>query len=352
MMEADTILTFQAPTREGSRVTAHPSPVLELAYALYYLLKRLQDGRAKPHDAAWVAQLVAERADLVEALRAFGPRHAVDDLGVPLLVLAARYGYDRDEAPERYLRDLPSLPQRFLDDGWSPPRVEEADDDASSRQEAAFRDTVARLAGGDVATELRTLLERFWQALERAWREEGREVTSRAAAEFQNAFDRTGAVLEALPAHHFTRFEHLAHGIQEAQTSGRVVVVPLYFASAGGFNFVTAEGHFVGYGLQSQHAFERTAQVVEALAGRTKALADPNRLMVLALVGRFAAMRLTVGDLASEIGVSQPTLSGHLKLLREAGLVVAERHGTKSYYRLERDGLRGLLHELEAALLD
>jgi ArsR family transcriptional regulator len=68
------------------------------------------------------------------------------------------------------------------------------------------------------------------------------------------------------------------------------------------------------------------------LAERFKALADPTRV---AIVNRLAATdECCVCDLTGAFELSQPTISHHLKLLREAGLVEASRRGTWAYYRL------------------
>ena len=74
------------------------------------------------------------------------------------------------------------------------------------------------------------------------------------------------------------------------------------------------------------------AEAREALAARFKALADPTRV---AIVNRLAgAPEVCVCTFVNELGLSQPTVSPHLKILRGAGLVDAERRGTWAYYRL------------------
>jgi ArsR family transcriptional regulator len=68
------------------------------------------------------------------------------------------------------------------------------------------------------------------------------------------------------------------------------------------------------------------------LAARFKALADPTRV---AIVNRLAgAEEVCVCDLTEAFELSQPTISHHLRILREAGLVEASRRGTWAYYRL------------------
>jgi ArsR family transcriptional regulator, arsenate/arsenite/antimonite-responsive transcriptional repressor len=83
----------------------------------------------------------------------------------------------------------------------------------------------------------------------------------------------------------------------------------------------------------------------EHLAARFKALADPTRV---AIVNRLAAGECCVCDLNAAFDLSQPTISHHLKLLREAGLVEASRRGTWAYYRLVPDAVRALRQTLGA----
>jgi ArsR family transcriptional regulator len=70
----------------------------------------------------------------------------------------------------------------------------------------------------------------------------------------------------------------------------------------------------------------------EELAARFKALADPTRVSI---VNRLSsAGEVCVCDLTAAFGLSQPTISHHLRILRDAGLVDCSRRGTWAYYRL------------------
>jgi ArsR family transcriptional regulator len=76
------------------------------------------------------------------------------------------------------------------------------------------------------------------------------------------------------------------------------------------------------------------------LAARFKALADPTRV---AIVNRLAtADEVCVCDLNAAFDLSQPTISHHLRILREAGLVDATRRGTWAYYRLVPEAIESL----------
>lgn len=82
----------------------------------------------------------------------------------------------------------------------------------------------------------------------------------------------------------------------------------------------------------------------DALAARFKALADPTRV---AIVNRLAgAGEVCVCAFVGDLGLSQPTVSHHLRILREAGLVEARRAGTWMYYRLIPEAVGALASAL------
>jgi|SRR5213082_1653418 len=82
------------------------------------------------------------------------------------------------------------------------------------------------------------------------------------------------------------------------------------------------------------------AEAREELAARFKALADPTRV---AIVNRLAAAdEVCVCDLNAAFELSQPTISHHLRILREAGLVDSTRRGTWAFYRLVPDAVEAL----------
>ena len=70
------------------------------------------------------------------------------------------------------------------------------------------------------------------------------------------------------------------------------------------------------------------------LAQVFKALGDPVRLRLVSLIGARQGGEVCVCDLTSAFDLTQPTISHHLKVLREAGLIDSERRGTWVYYRL------------------
>lgn len=85
----------------------------------------------------------------------------------------------------------------------------------------------------------------------------------------------------------------------------------------------------------------------EATAARFKALADPTRVQLLHLVAGAGRDEACVCDLTDTVNLSQPTVSHHLRILVNAGLLTRERRGTWAWYRVSDDGLRTLKADLE-----
>lgn len=89
-----------------------------------------------------------------------------------------------------------------------------------------------------------------------------------------------------------------------------------------------------------------TVEEATALAAGFAALADPARLRLLSLIAACERGEVCACDLVGPLGKSQPTVSHHLRVLREAGLVSADKRGTWMWYRVET----ARLTELRTAL--
>jgi ArsR family transcriptional regulator len=80
----------------------------------------------------------------------------------------------------------------------------------------------------------------------------------------------------------------------------------------------------------------------EQVAPLLKALADPVRLRLMSLVASHAGGEACVCDLTGAFELSQPTISHHLKVLHEAGLLEREKRGVWVYYRARTSSLTSL----------
>jgi ArsR family transcriptional regulator, arsenate/arsenite/antimonite-responsive transcriptional repressor len=80
----------------------------------------------------------------------------------------------------------------------------------------------------------------------------------------------------------------------------------------------------------------------EQLAGVLKAVADPARLRLLSLIQAQPGHEACVCHLTEPLGLSQPTVSHHLKVLHQAGLVEREQRGSWAFFRVREEPLAAL----------
>ena len=85
-----------------------------------------------------------------------------------------------------------------------------------------------------------------------------------------------------------------------------------------------------------------TSDAATAMASTLKALADPVRLRLFSAIASRANGEACVCDISDGLDVKQPTISHHLKVLRDAGLLTSERRASWVYYAVAPEALRGL----------
>jgi ArsR family transcriptional regulator, arsenate/arsenite/antimonite-responsive transcriptional repressor len=83
-----------------------------------------------------------------------------------------------------------------------------------------------------------------------------------------------------------------------------------------------------------------TTEQAAELARVFKAMGDPVRLRLLSLIASHEGGEACVCDLSEVFELTGPTISHHLKVLREAGLITGERRGTWVYYRIRPEALQ------------
>ncbi|WP_396908201.1 ArsR/SmtB family transcription factor [Mycolicibacterium sp.] len=85
-----------------------------------------------------------------------------------------------------------------------------------------------------------------------------------------------------------------------------------------------------------------TGAAAADMAVKLKALADPVRLQLFSAIASHAGGEACVCDISADIEVSQPTISHHLKVLRDAGLLTSQRRASWVYYAVVPDALVSL----------
>jgi len=93
-----------------------------------------------------------------------------------------------------------------------------------------------------------------------------------------------------------------------------------------------------------------TARQAADLARLLKALADPTRLRLVSMVAAHEGGEACVCDLTEPLGLTQPTISHHLKILVDAGIFTRDKRGVWAYYALVPSALDALAAVLSTAL--
>jgi DNA-binding transcriptional ArsR family regulator len=189
--------------------------------------------------------------------------------------------------------------------------------------------------------ELMAMARAIWRLMQPYWDRFGREAAATAAKDLV-ARARPGIDLRSLVAgNSFVHKEAFQPVIEAARSRGELVLVPLGLAGGGQFFWCFPGLAVVGAGVDSAEREAQRRERAERAASRLKVLSDPTRVSILyELLKSRSHNPATVTELASRFGLSQPTVSVHVKMLREAGLVQAERDGNQVFYRAEEDTIR------------
>jgi len=189
----------------------------------------------------------------------------------------------------------------------------------------------------DLLREVWGPVDEMWQARLPLLKEAGRKVV----AELES-----GRTLGDVMSKTCETFTSMLGDITERIDSGYpLLVVPcLFFGKSLYLEFPGLT--VVGSGFQRNDAAARAR--TESLARQLKTVADPTRL---ALLHYLADTPSTVGDLAASFGLAQPTVSMHMKTLRESGLVRSERKDGRMRLSADPDAVETMLDELRGVVV-
>lgn len=309
------------------RLDVRPSAVLELTWVLHLL----EHGHL----------------DAIDALRDHGERfrRELTDIyedGYECLpdvsILAERIGALLTEDADEFLRGIERAARL---DGVSLDLLSEAPDvrEATLRHLARLREDPA------LARRCAALFSDIWELLRPEWERTGLDAVRRACADWSARISAGAGPMDLLPS------KHVARRAEQGRLLGmrrRVVLTPMYFCREGGS--IIDVGTFVHVGGPARPPDTDAARRKEAehLATRLKVLADGTRV---ALLRDLAAEPASVMDLSRRFKLAQPTVSNHIRLLRDAGLLEARKDGARVLYRVPRDQLDRLLDDARSVLL-
>lgn len=285
----------------------------------------------------WAEALHRTRPGLTEAARSFFPTPLPwVRFGSELFVMAAALGYLEETDANRLLADLPELPARAL---ALPPAERLAPEYPVLAD--LVRDRLRTLAGDRVRmTAYHQLVAELWDALRPEWEARGLALARKEAAMFGEQLEHGAPLTGLLPQGHIALLEQFRPVTTAYAAHGRARVLPSYFGR-GSHAWEVGGTLYLGYGFLTQGLQQLEQERARRAAARLKALADPTRLRLLAYISQVS---VSVSDLAAILSLTQPTVSEHLRHLRDADLVHMHREGNKVYYRTDPTALDALLH--------
>ena len=311
------------PTLSPPAVRVMISELQELNFALF--LDKCGEEKPGHKRPQWLLDFMRDHTDLYERIANFWESspgyHAWDEM----LVYANHTGTLLDETLDRYFARLPGAMEQRIE---VPPMPSETPD-----VPPIVADRLERLrSSAELRERYLSLLKDAWAVLGQTWRANGRDAVLEAARNLQRGQPSTVEALRKLmPGVTMLRKEQYEPLITAGLERNEVVVVPLYLAADGQSLFAMPGLLYIGMGLESGRKIEAKREQAEQVANRMKVLSDPTRVAILRQLMHDS---FTITDLANYFELSQPTVSVHMKALREADLVESEKTGNQTRYRV------------------
>lgn len=330
------ILTDPVSSAPAPQVRVEGSVAVELEWVLGSSQRRdFQD------DHPVLGSVYAERSDLIRRIAGFwGEDEAVTCNGFIELVLLAHHGGVLFSMEPRDLLDpLEDLCVELPGDVHNLPLRSETPEDRRSiiRRVQKLRRSASR------RREFAELMRDAWAPFDEPWREVGRTSVEAAVAERRAQHERGASWIEVARSE-CDYGDMLTTAVEEMGPGGTVAVVPAFYAHRG--LLIDAPG-LVVVGVNSDITGAQARARTEALAHRLRAISDPTRLAILDAI-RTAPRTIT--EIASAFGLAQPTVSNHVKLLRDAGFVTETRDGTRRRLSVAEPELGDLVRNLQDVL--
>lgn len=311
------------------RLSIQPSVAVELDWAMSAAHPAVRAG------SELLPDFYAARPELAERVRSLWP--AEDELSYPgypeLSIVAHRAGL-------LFGLDAAGLLDRLEDPGYDLP-----DTGGLEAETPDDRDRIRRRL--DKLRSSRATRRRYDQVVRDLWAELGPLWESAGRPAVESAVEARRAALLVDPSwesatvctpDHQDQLRSLVGGLAP---DGEIVVVPAFFTRKG---LIIDLPGLVLVGVRAEPVEATSRQRAEALARRLKAISEPTRLAVVETLVRRA---MTVSELATLFSLAQPTVSNHVKVLRDAGLVVPGGDPRHRDLVVRREAVADLLAELE-----
>jgi DNA-binding transcriptional ArsR family regulator len=317
-----------------ARPTRTQSSAPSLACDLSWVLSVASGGLSWQTKHPVVADLLAGHDDLVQRVRAFWADEHTGTCFTETLVLAHHAGALAETSPAALWAALESAVQTV------PTDLALASE--SPEERVIFLHRLQRLQESSELTRTYIeLLRDVWELADTIW-QSSRPMLEESGRQVLQQIERDG-VTESM-ARGCDIFQEMLPDINGRVDAGQpLVIVPCLFF--GEVLYLELPGlTLIGCGVEHNDLGARAR--TESLARRLKTVADPTRL---ALLHFLATSPSTVGQLATSFGLAQPTVSMHIKSLRQAGLVTSERRAGRLHLSADPDAVDALVDELRRA---
>jgi DNA-binding transcriptional ArsR family regulator len=198
----------------------------------------------------------------------------------------------------------------------------------------------------------RELVHELWKATEGEWNATGRRATVAAADEWSK---RLGPDARVEDIKQLIERQQIWKGrpqydamVEQALAEGRLVLSPGWFY--GDIHIVELDGSvYLGRAIRAPEREQMRRDVAAHIAVAMKALADPTRVAILLALAHESA---SITELARELKLSQPTVSSHVQILREAGVLEEKASGRSAILSTNEESLRRYFSAIQDKLLD
>jgi DNA-binding transcriptional ArsR family regulator len=187
------------------------------------------------------------------------------------------------------------------------------------------------------------LVSEIWEALRPDWEQYGRKTVQADVAGRQAEMRRAASWRDIMPET-CQAMERIDEMVAALGPEGELVIVPTYFTQKGKM-VIDLPGALMVAVPASDASASRARS--ELLARRLKAISDPTRL---ALLEGLSRKDMTITEIANSYALAQPTVSNHVKVLREAGLVSTSSDGRSRRLTVRPDIVDDIVRDINSLL--
>jgi len=332
------LLHTDLPASQGPRISVQPSVAIEIEWAL-------ASGERADYrlEHPTLAAIYERHPDLLARVQSiWAPGEAMSCGGFLELMVLAHHGgllfsTDADlllDRLEALCANGPEVP------GDLSLTLETPDDRA-----AVLLRVVRLRESAELRHQYVALVRDMWDAIRIDWELSGRGAVEDAVAS-RRALEAKGADWHEVARGECDMSGMIEQAVATLDPAGEVIVVPAYFTHKG--LLVDLPGVVI-VGVRTDTTGAHARARTQALARRLKAISDPTRLAIL------DALRTgprTATEIAAAFALAQPTVSNHVKLLRDAGLITDVRSGTRRNLVVQHDVVEELIANLHDVLSD